>query len=418
MSSLAADERKALLETLSEADAEEILHDWKFWARPSQLPPDGTWRVWLLLAGRGFGKTRTGAEWVRAEAQSGRRGRLALVAPTAADARDVMVEGESGLLAIAPRGNRPEYEPSKRRLTWHNGAMATLYSADEPDRLRGPQHDGAWLDELAAWRFPETFDQLQFGLRLGSDPRIVVTTTPRPTQLIKQLVERPTTFTTTGTTYENVANLAPAFVDSIISRYQGTRLGLQEIEARILGDPEGALWKRDWIQTAVAPDLIRVVIGIDPAGSSSEQADETGIIIAGKGVDGNGYVLADRSCRLSPEGWASRAVAGFDQFSADRVVAEANFGGEMVQSVLRTVRSTLPFTAVHASRGKGIRAEPISSLYEQKRIFHCDAFPELEDQLCSWTPDSGKSPDRLDALVWALTWLMLEKPLPRFRVLA
>ncbi len=418
MSSLAADERKALLETLSEADAEEILHDWTFWARPSQLPPDGTWRVWLLLAGRGFGKTRTGAEWVRAEAQSGRRGRLALVAPTAADARDVMVEGESGLLAIAPRGNRPEYEPSKRRLTWHNGAMATLYSADEPDRLRGPQHDGAWLDELAAWRFPETFDQLQFGLRLGSDPRIVVTTTPRPTQLIKQLVERPTTFTTTGTTYENVANLAPAFVDSIISRYQGTRLGLQEIEARILGDPDGALWKRDWIQTAVAPDLIRVVIGIDPAGSSSEQADETGIIIAGKGVDGNGYVLADRSCRLSPEGWASRAVAGFDQFSADRVVAEANFGGEMVQSVLRTVRSTLPFTAVHASRGKGIRAEPISSLYEQKRIFHCDAFPELEDQLCSWTPDSGKSPDRLDALVWALTWLMLEKPLPRFRVLA
>lgn len=408
MSSLPADERRVLLDDLSDADAADLLHDWRYWARPDQLPPSGDWRTWLILAGRGWGKTRTGAEWVRAEVEANRRGRLALIGATAADVRDVMIEGESGILACSRPTFRPTYEPSKRRVSWPNGAIATAYSADEPDRLRGPQHDGAWPDELAAWRYPEALDMLMFGLRLGSDPRSVVTTTPRPTKLIRGLIAAPTTAVTTGSTYDNLANLAPAFAEQIIRKYEGTRLGRQELLAEILTDVPGALWTWAMLDNkAPAPDMTRVVVAIDPAVTSGEDSDETGIVVCGLGVDGRGYLLADRSCRLSPDGWARRAVAAYDEFSADLVVAEVNNGGDLVEQTIRTVRRTIPYKKVHASRGKQTRAQPVAALYEQGRVSHVEAFPDLEEQLTSWTPESGTSPDRLDALVWALTELML-----------
>jgi predicted phage terminase large subunit-like protein len=408
MSLLPDAERRALLDGLSDSDADDLLHDWRFWARPDQLAPPGDWRTWLILAGRGWGKTRTGAEWVRAEVEAGRRGRLALIGATAADVRDVMIEGESGIMATARPSFRPVYEPSKRRVTWPNGAIATAYSADEPDRLRGPQHDGAWPDELAAWRYPEALDMLMFGLRLGNDPRSVVTTTPRPTKLIRELITAPTTTVTTGSTYDNLANLAPAFAEQIIRKYEGTRLGRQELLAELLTDVPGALWTYAMLEDRrAAPDLVRVVVAIDPAVTSGEDSDETGIVVAGLGVDGRGYVLADRSCRLSPDGWASRAVGAFDDHRADLVVAEVNNGGDMVESTVRTVRKTLPYKKIHASRGKQTRAQPVAALYEQGRVSHVEVFPELEEQLTTWTPESGTSPDRLDALVWALTELMV-----------
>lgn len=360
------------------------------------------------MAGRGFGKTRTGAEWARACIESGRYGRVALVAPTAADARDVMVEGESGVLAVCPPENKPLYEPSKRRITWKSGAIATVYSADEPDRLRGPQHDAAWGDELAAWRYPETYDMLMFGLRLGNDPKAVFTTTPRPVRLVRDLLLDTDCTVTRGSTYDNRSNLAPAFYKQIVKKYEGTRLGRQELYAEVLDDVEGALWTRSMIKAAATlPDMTRVIVAVDPAVTSGEDSDETGIVVAGVGVDGSGYVLADRSCRLSPDGWAKRAVQAYIDFGADRIVAEVNNGGDMVESVLRTVDRSVPFTKVHASRGKRTRAEPVAALYEQGRVTHAAAFPDLEDQLCGWTPESGESPDRLDALVWALTELML-----------
>lgn len=386
----------------------EARYRWTLQARPNQLPPPGAWRTWLVLAGRGFGKTRTGAEWIRSQVETSACGRLALVAPTAADARDVMVEGESGLLAIAPPWNRPKYEPSKRRLTWPNGALATLYSADEPERLRGPQHDGAWCDELASWRYAEAWDMLQFGMRLG-DPRTVVTTTPKPKKLLLDLIKADSTAITRGSTYENRANLAPAFLEQIVAKYEGTRLGRQELNAEVLEDVEGALWKRqqlDDLRVSTHPDLTRVVVAVDPAVTSGDDADETGIIVAGIGSDGHGYVLRDQSGRFSPDAWARRAVAAFHAASADRLVAEANNGGDLLETVLRTVDRSIPYTKVHASRGKQTRAEPVAALYEQQRVHHVGGFPELEDQLCGWVP-GDKSPDRLDALVWALTFLML-----------
>jgi predicted phage terminase large subunit-like protein len=396
---------------------EELRRDWSRWARANQLPPAGDWRTWLLLAGRGFGKTRTGAETVRAFVESGRATRVALVAPTAADARDVMVEGESGILAISPPWARPHYEPSKRRLTWPNGALATLYSADEPERLRGPQHDLAWADELGSWRYPTAWDMLMLGLRLGRDPRAIVTTTPKPSRLIRELVKNPTTSITRGSTYDNRANLAPAFIEQIISKYEGTRLGRQELYADLLEDVPGALWSRDIIDAARAteplPDMRRVVVAIDPAVTSGEDSDETGIIVAGLGQDGLAYVLADRSCRASPDTWAQRAIDAFDEYKADRVIAEVNNGGDLVENVLRTVRARVPYKAVHASRGKRVRAEPVAALYEQGRVKHALDSPALEDQMATFVPDnSSGSPDRVDALVWALTELMLASPQP------
>lgn len=393
-------------------------YDWRAIARPNQLPPDGDWTTWLLLAGRGFGKTRTGAEFVREEVEHERAGRIALVAPTAADARDVMVEGESGILAISPPWNRPKYEPSKRRVTWRNGAIATLYSADEPERLRGPQHDLAWPDELGAWRYAEAWDMLMFGLRLGQHPRAVVTTTPRPTRLVRELLASPTTVVTRGSTYDNRANLAPAFFDQIIRKYEGTRLGRQELYAEVLDDVPGALWTRSMIDAAntqhALPDLVRVVVAIDPAVTSGEDSDETGIIAAGLGADGLAYVLADRTCRMSPDGWARRAVTAFDEYRADRIIAEVNNGGDLVEATIRTVRKGIPYRKVTASRGKRVRAEPIAALYEQGRVRHAPGLQALEDQMLTFLPEGTEgSPDRVDALVWALTELVdTTTPLP------
>ena len=335
-------EADALIRAMAPGAAAAFEYHWRYRARPEQLPPGGSWRVWLLMAGRGFGKTRCGAEWVRAEVKAGRR-RIALVGPTAADARDVMVEGEAGILAISPDHERPLYEPSKRRLTWRNGAVATTFSADEPERLRGPQHDAAWCDELGAWRYPEAWDMLMFGMRLGADPRTVVTTTPRPAKLVRDLVRDPTCVVTRGSSYENRANLAGAFLQQIIKKYEGTRLGRQELNAELLDDVPGALWSRALIEAArppmgfVMPDLVRVVVAIDPAASSGEDADETGIIVAGKDANGHGYVLADQSARYAPTEWARTAIALYRQHKADRIVAEVNNGGDMVESTIRMI---------------------------------------------------------------------------------
>ena len=320
-----------------------------------------------------------------------------------------MVEGESGILAIAPPWNRPHYEPSKRRVTWPNGAIATLYSADEPERLRGPQHDLAWPDELGAWRYPETWDMLMFGLRLGSKPRAVVTTTPRPTRLIRDLIASPTTVVTRGSTYDNRVNLPPAFFEQIIRKYEGTRLGRQELYAEVLDDVPGALWTRAMLENAsghALGDLQRVVVAIDPAVTSGDNADETGIIVAAKAADGLYDVLADRSCRMSPDGWATRAITALDEFKADRIVAEVNNGGDLVEATIRTVRRNAPYRKVHASRGKRVRAEPIAALYEQSRVRHHGNLEHLEAQMLTFLPEgSDASPDRVDALVWALTEL-------------
>jgi len=391
--------------------AETLLYDWTTWGRPNQQPPTGDWRTWLVLAGRGFGKTRTGAEWVRAQVAAG-YGRIALVAPTAADARDVMVEGESGMLAIAAPSARPHYEPSKRRITWPNGAIAVTYSADEPDRLRGPQHDAAWCDEAAAWRYPDAWDMLQMGMRLGNNPRTVVTTTPKPVRLIRDLIKAHDTVITRGSTFDNAPNLPKPFLDSIKRQYAGTRLGRQELYAELLEDTPGALWTRAMIDDArvsTVPTMQRVVVAIDPAVTAHETSDETGMVVVGLGTDGHGYVLADRSLRASPDGWARAAVAAYTSWQADRIVAEANNGGDLVETVLRMVDPNVPYRAVRASRGKVSRAEPVAALYEQGRVHHVGVFERLEDQMSTYTPETSQSPDRLDALVWALTDLIVSQ---------
>lgn len=399
---------------LTNAEKASLMHDWSLWARPKQLEPEGDWRIWLILAGRGFGKTRSGAEWVRKQVVEGRSGRIALVGSTAADVRDTMIEGESGLLRIFPPNEIPKYEPSKRRVTFRNGAIATAYSADEPDRLRGPNHDLAWCDEIAAWRYPDAWDQLIFGLRIGDNPRLVATTTPRPTKLIKGLVEREDTFVTKGSTYENTGNLAPTFVQEVLSRYEGTRLGRQELHAEILDDVEGALWNRKLIEDSRVnsfPDLARIVVGVDPAVSNNVDSAETGIVCVGVDVDGIAYVLDDKSVKGSPIEWANSAIASYHRNQADRIIVEANQGGDMVRHTLHTVESNIPVKAVHATRGKRTRAEPVAALYEQGKVKHVGAFPQLEDQMCSWTTDAP-SPDRLDALVWAVTELLVGSKLP------
>jgi phage terminase large subunit-like protein len=393
-------------------------HSWAAVARPNQLPPPGDWwQIWLLLAGRGFGKTRTLAEWVCHQVLSGLAKRIALVAATAADARDVLVEGESGILAVAPPWFRPAYEPSKRRLTWPNGAIATTFSAEEPERLRGPQHDAAVCDELGSWSRPETWDMLQFGLRLGRNPLCLVATTPRPTKLIRELLAREghDVVVTRGSTYENRANLAPGFFDQVIRKYEGTRLGRQELNAELLDDTPGALWSHaiiDAARVSAVPSLQRIVVAIDPAVTSGEDADETGIVVVGKDSNGHGYVLADLSGRYAPIEWAKCAIVAYRTYKADRIVAETNNGGEMVENTIRMVDPNIPFTAMRASRGKVTRAEPVSALYEQGRMHHIGLFPQLEDQMTNFTSDfdpkaAGYSPDRLDALVWAATELLV-----------
>ena len=399
--------------------ADALENSWPAVARPNQLrPPGDWWQIWLLLAGRGFGKTRTLAEWVCDQAASGQASRIALVAATAADARDVLVEGESGILAVAPPWCQPIYEPSKRRLTWPNGVIATTFSAEEPDRLRGPQHDAAVCDELASWSHPETWDMLQFGLRLGRRPRCLIATTPRPAKLLRELLAREghDVVVTRGSSYDNKANLAPAFFAQIVKKYEGTRLGRQELNAELLEDTPGALWSQgliDGTRISAAPELTRIVVAIDPAATSGEDADETGVVVVGQDKDGQGYVLADCSGRYTPIEWARIAISAYRTHHADRIVAERNNGGDMVEATLRMVDQNVPVTTVWASRGKVTRAEPISALYEQGRMHHVGTFPQLEDQMTNFTSDfdreaAGYSPDRLDAMVWAATELLVE----------
>ncbi len=402
---------ESLLKGLPAQDLEALAYDWRIWQRPKQKTPEGDWGIWLILAGRGFGKTRTGAEWVKEQVNKGKVKHIALVAATAGDARDTMIEGESGLLSVFPNSERPRYEPSKRRVTFSNGAIATAFSADEPDRLRGPNHDLAWCDELAAWRYPDAWDMLIFGLRIGDQPQALVTTTPRPTKIIRELVKRDDVVVTRGSTFENKQNLAPSFLHEITERYEGTRLGRQELHAEILDDVDGALWNREMIEaarTSTMPDMKRIVVAIDPAVSSKETSAETGIIVAGVDEAGHGYILEDCSIRGTPLEWANEAVAAYHRLQADRIVAEANQGGDMIRHTLDTVDRNIPIRLVHASRGKRVRAEPIAALYEQNRVHHVGSFPDLEDQLCSWVPDLSNSPDRLDALVWALTELVVD----------
>jgi phage terminase large subunit-like protein len=417
LASLTEQERTEALSKLSEKELAALKWHWPFWARPDQIAPPGQWTTWLLLAGRGFGKTRCGAEWVQQMAKEHPGCRIALVAETAADVRKVMVEGDSGILSIASPDFMPVYSPANRQLTWPNGSIALTYNATQPDQLRGPQHHYAWSDEIAKWQYiQDSWDQLQFGLRLGEDPRQLVTTTPRPLALIKKLVVDPHTVVTRGKTMDNAANLASPFLKQIEERYGGTRLGRQELDGEILDDIPGALWQRvniDETRLAECPDdLLRVVVAVDPAASSQEGSDETGIVVVGLARDkdgyARGYVLEDATLRGSPEEWARKAVNMYRKWSADKIVAEKNQGGEMVAAVIRAVDRSIPIKLVHASRGKVIRAEPISALYEQHRVHHVGRFDELEDQMCTFSVDNIRgngmgSPDRVDALVWGLT---------------
>ncbi len=411
---LSVSQRRQVYRTLTAEQLDAVLFDWQFNARKNQLRPPGDWRYWLVQAGRGFGKTRTGAETVRQWVKEG-YSNIHLVGATAGDARDVMIQGESGLLSCFPPHQRPNYEPSKRLVTFHNGAVAHVFSADEPERLRGPQSAAFWADELAAWRFlQEAWDNLQFGFRLGTDPRGVITTTPKPLPLLKSIIADPHTVVTRASSYENRANLAPAFFDSIIRKYEGTRIGRQELMAELLDDVPGALWTRDMIERARIQKsemrwdlLLRVVIGVDPAVSTSDESDETGIVVAGLVRSGHVIVFDDRTCRESPGEWAKIVLDAFRYWKASRVVAEVNNGGNLVETNLRILAPNLPYRAVRATDNKYTRAEPIAALYEQGRVHHMGSFPALEDQLCGYVPRLiRKSPDRMDALAWAITELL------------
>lgn len=423
---MAPDQISRALASLTDDECEQLLHDWRFLARPEQLEPDGDWLTWLVLAGRGFGKTRCGSEWIREQVRAGAM-RLHLIAPTASDARDVMVEGESGVLSVCWAGDktfagepigRPSYEPSKRRLTWANGAVATLFSAEEPERLRGPQAEAMWCDELAAWKYlRETWDMAMFGLRLGDRPRTCITTTPKPLKLLREIMQDKRTAVTRGSTFANAANLAPTFLKAIRDKYEGTRLGRQELEAEVMEEAEGALWSRAMVEAALwsgdLPEMKRIVVAVDPAVTEKEESAETGIVAAGLGRDDRGYVMRDASGRMSPGKWASTAVKLYHDLKADRIVAEGNQGGDLVKHAIHTIDPKVPVTIVHASRGKAARAEPVAALYEQGKVSHCKGLGELEDQMVNWEPLSGMpSPDRLDALVWALTSLMLNPAAP------
>ena len=383
---------------------------WAFKARPGQIPPANTpWFCYLMRAGRGGGKTRAGSEWVLQRVREGYR-TIALVGANASDVRDIMIElNESSIMKVARPDETPVYEPSKRRLTWKNGAVAVAYTGEEPDQLRGPQHDTAWVDELAKFKYPQdTWDNLIFGLRLGPNPQVFVTTTPRPIPLIRELIKAPDTIDVRFSTFDNAENLSPKFLAKIREKYEGTRLGRQELNGEILDDNPYALWQRETIEncrhTGKIPPLVRIVVGVDPAVTGNEDSDETGIITAGIAANGHIYVMADHSLQGSPNEWAIAVSRAFHQHSADRVMGEVNNGGDLVEVNLRTVDRDIPYKAVHASRGKLIRAEPVAALYEQGKVHHCGAFPQLEDQMCEWVP-GGKSPDRMDALVWAITEL-------------
>ena len=418
-----------LFEALGPRKVEELKHDWNFWARDNQLAPEGDdWNTWFINAGRGFGKTRSGVEWVREQVKGGVK-RVAAVASTNSDIERVMVKGESGFLSVCWKGDKtyagkvmgfPEWSPTKRTLTWENGAQVQFFSAEEPERLRGPQFELAWCDETAAWNKDiDTWQMLQFCMRLGKHPRIMVTTTPKPTKLIRQILKDPKTTITTGSTFDNSANLAKTYLTAVKEQYEGTRLGKQELYAEVLEEAQGALWTTAMLDEASVklddvPDLSRIVVALDPAVTSNAESDMTGIVVAGIDVNGIAYVLGDYTDRLSPQGWASKAIELYHLHQADRIVAEVNQGGDMVKTTIHGEDDTVPYKAVRASRGKFARAEPISALYERGLVKHVAnpkdeaSLNELEIQMRTWEPlGSIGSPDRLDALVWAITDLSL-----------
>lgn len=396
--------RQKLLAKIPEAEAAALLSDWRFWARPEQLPPEGDWRIWLFLAGRGAGKTRSGAEWIAEGVHTQTMRHIGLIAATAADARAVMAEGESGLLNI---DRSAHFEPANKRILWKNGAVARLLSADRPDSIRGFQFDTVWADEFCKWPEPQAaLDMILMALRLGTQPRMLISTTPRNIPALQQLLTMNDVAVTRCATSANAANLAPGFLTGLELRYGGTRLGRQELQGELIADNPDALWQRDEIErhrASTVPQLIRVVVAIDPPASIT--GDECGIIAAGLSETGIAYILADGSgAQLSPAAWAGRATDLYQQYEADSIVAEANQGGEMVRSVLLQAMPNAPVRLVHATRDKRTRALPAAMLYEQGKVYHAGAFPELEDQMCSYD-GTGHSPDRMDALVWALAAL-------------
>ena len=416
-----------VLSRLDPKKAEELRYNWKFWARPEQISPEGDWNTWLILAGRGFGKSRAGTEWVREMVKQGHK-RIALVTATNSDIERVAITGESGFLNSCWKGDKtykgeamglPNWSPTKRTLTWENGAQVQAFSAEEPERLRGPQFSAAYLDELCAWsKDRQTYEQLQFTLRLGKHPQICIATTPKPTKLIRGIIKNPKTVVTYGSTFDNSANLASSYLQAVKEQFEGTRLGRQELYAEILDESAGALWTRDMLAACeieeedsveFAKTLARVVVAVDPAVSSNADSDMTGIVVAGVDINGICYVLEDATDRLTPEGWASKAIDLYHKYGADRIVYERNQGGDMVRYTFKTVDETVPLKAVHASRGKYARAEPVASLYERGRVKHLRGLDELETQLVTWEPlGSIGSPDRLDAMVWAITELALK----------
>jgi phage terminase large subunit-like protein len=422
------DKRAKVIAGLGDDVAYAITYDWEYHARPQQIMPPGDWSYWLILAGRGFGKTRTGAETVRIWARTEEY--VNLIGATADDARDIMVEGESGILACCPKGERPDYKKADRKLIWPNGATSLIFTADEPERLRGKQHSKLWGDETASWRYPEAWDQAKFGLRLGDRPQAVITTTPRSTNVIRDLIADPHTVTVRGTTYDNKAYLAPTFFTEIVKQYEGTRLGRQELMAELLEDTPGALWRRSVLDEyrvprGAEPVFSRVVIAVDPAVSTGEKSDETGIVVVGLAHDDKGtprgYVLEDASGRYSPDEWSRQVAALNARYDADCIVGEANMGGDMVAHLIKSVLPNSRVSMVTATRGKVTRAEPVSALYEQGRVSHVGRHDQLEDQMVAFTSDfdrkvQGYSPDRVDALVWALTELfprIIKKPAQR-----
>jgi len=412
--------RAALLAAMDLRQRRSLRHHWQLWAHRGQLPPEGDWLGWLILAGRGFGKTRAGAEWVRAIAATDGSARIALVGASLGEARSVMVEGDSGVMAIAPRGERPKFEPSKRQLVWPSGAQATLFSAGEPESLRGPQHSHAWCDEIAKWdnaggKAQAAWDNLLLGLRLGANPQAVATTTPRSVALLTRLVTHPEVAITRGRTKDNGRNLPPRYLSAMKREFGKSALGRQELDGELLQDVEGALWTRalleQYREAAASSPPVRVVVGVDPPASAG--GDACGIVVCALGEDGIARVLADCSVeKASPEKWARAVANAADKWHADRVLAEANQGGAMVASVLRTADISLPLKLVHARHGKSARAEPVAALYEAGRVRHVGQLPALEDQLCGLIAGGGyegpgRSPDRADACVWALTELVL-----------
>src|SRR4051795_4543695 len=417
----------AFVTTLSRKERDVLEADWPVFAHGHQQPPElgpngAPWVTWLIVGGRGAGKTRAGAEWVRTLASRPRQ-RIALVGGSEHEVREVMIEGISGILSVHPRDARPAWIPSRRRLEWPNGSIAEAFSADDPESLRGPQFHAAWCDEIAKWRQAEkAFDMLQFALRLGAHPRQAISTTPRPIPLLRRLIADPSSAVTRAGTIANARNLSPTFLSGVVARYAGTSLGRQELDGELIEDRPDALWSRSAIEAArvdAAPPLERVVVALDPPGSARAGADACGIVAAGRGENGLYYVLEDATVAgLSPSGWANKAIGLYRRLQANTLVAEVNMGGDMVRAVLREVDASVPLKEVHATRGKYLRAEPVAALYEQGRVKHVRGFPLLEDEMCDFGPEglsSGRSPDRLDARVWALTKRSRPRAEPRIR---